>query len=165
MKTRRTYKHDLTGKRFGKLTALYDTGERKNGKPLWECRCDCGNITKVKSCNFVSGRTKSCGCYSREKVIEMNTTHGGTGTRLFRIWTSMKTRCSNPNYKKYEYYGGRGIKVCDEWLHDFAAFRKWALANGYKDNLTLDRKDPDGNYEPQNCQWATWHEQRINQRR
>lgn len=139
MKTRRIYKHDLTGQRFGRLMALYDTGERKNGKPLWECRC--------------------------EKVIEMNTTHGGTGTRLFRIWTSMKTRCSNPNYKKYEYYGGRGIKVCDEWLHDFAAFRKWALANGYKDNLTLDRKDPDGNYEPQNCQWATWHEQRINQRR
>lgn len=150
---------DLSGRTFGKLIALHDTGERSSGHAIWLCKCtSCGNTCKVRSCNLLSERTTQCRTCSR-------VTHGGTYTRLFSIWRNMKTRCNNPNFKDFEYYGGRGIKVCDEWLHDFAAFRKWALANGYKDDLSLDRKDPDGNYEPQNCQWATWHEQRMNQRR
>ena len=91
--------------------------------------------------------------------------HGGKGTRLYAIWKAMKTRCCNSNFKAYARYGGRGITVCDEWLHDFAAFRDWALANGYRDDLTLDRKETDGPYAPWNCRWATYKEQANNTRR
>lgn len=163
--TRTVFKHDLAGQRFGRLIALCDTGKRRAGKPLWKCRCDCGKTVEVASGNLVSGNSKSCGCASVEKLMERNVTHGGSGTRLHRIWDSMKTRCTNPNSKTFKYYGGRGISVCTEWLHDFTAFRDWALANGYRDDLTLDRIDTDGNYGPTNCRWATWHEQRMNQRR
>ncbi len=161
----KVYKHELAGQRFGKLLVIAESEERRNGKVLWECVCDCGNKCLVRSCHLISGHTKSCGCYSSERTIAANTTHGGTHSRLFSIWKSMKTRCGNPNSKSYSYYGGRGIKVCDLWLNNFAEFEKWALENGYSDKLTLDRKNPDGNYEPDNCRWATWHEQRINRRR
>ncbi len=156
---------DLSGQRFGKLVAIGPTDQRSSGKVVWECQCDCGRTAYAQSAHLASGHTRSCGCYSGEKTIQMNTTHGGTGTRLYRIWNSMKTRCMNPNCNHFDYYGGRGISICAEWLNNFATFYLWAVNNGYDQSLTLDRIDSDGNYEPGNCRWATWHEQRVNQRR
>lgn len=162
---KRVYKHDLRGMRFGRLVAVEQTEERKHGKVLWLCKCDCGKLCSVMSTRLVSGHTTSCGCYVSDLRTELNTTHGGTHTRLYSIWDSMKTRCNNPKSKTYSYYGGKGITVCPEWEKSFEAFRDWALANGYADNLTLDRIDSDKGYAPDNCQWATWHEQRVNQKR
>ncbi len=156
---------DLAGQRFGKLVAIGPTAERSSGRVVWECICDCGKPAFAQSSHLVSGHTKSCGCYSREKTTEMNTTHGCTHTRLYRIWTSMKTRCTNPKSKTYDYYGGRGIGICSEWMDDFSTFHNWAINNGYAEELTIDRINGDRNYSPDNCRWATWHEQRINQRR
>lgn len=161
----RVFKHDFRGMRFGKLTAIEPTQKRHHGKVVWLCKCDCGKSCMVMSTRLASGHTKSCGCYVHESTIARNTTHGGSKSRLFSIWKSMKTRCLNPRRRDYKYYGGRGISICDAWQCDFAAFRDWAVTSGYRDDLTLDRIDPDGNYSPQNCRWATWHEQRINQRR
>lgn len=162
---RRVRKHDLTGKRFGKLVVVRETEERRNGKVVWECVCDCGNTCKVRSCHLISGHTKSCGCYSSEYTTARNLTHGETHTRLHSIWSSMKTRCGNPHSKSYKYYGGRGIQVCQEWSDSFEKFRDWSLENGYAENLTLDRKDNDKGYAPDNCKWSTRKEQRMNQRR
>lgn len=161
----RPYKLDLQGQRFGKLTVLKEVSERRCGHVVWECLCDCGKTCIVRGGHLKSGHSTSCGCFSSEKTIEMNTTHGGTHSRLYSIWASMKSRCNNPQNKAYSYYGGRGIRVCEEWEKDFSAFRDWAESHGYSPELTLDRINPDGNYEPNNCKWATWHEQRINQRR
>ena len=161
----RVYRHDFRGERFGKLVAIEPTEKRLHGKVMWLCRCDCGNICEVMSTRLASGHTKSCGCLNSESTTDMNTTHNGTHTRLYSIWSTMKTRCNNPNSKAYGWYGAKGISVCPEWSSSFSAFRDWATQNGYRDDLTLDRVDPAGNYSPDNCRWATWHEQRMNQRR
>ena len=156
---------DLRGKQFGKLTAILPTDKRSFGKIVWECLCDCGNTCFVQSTKLSTGHTKSCGCWSKEKTTMMNLTHGGTGSRLYVIWRSMKTRCLNAKSKSYGYYGGRGISISEDWIQNFEAFRDWALINGYSEKLTLDRIDCDGMYEPKNCRWATWHEQMMNRRR
>ena len=111
-----------------------------------------------------SGVTLSCGCYHKEVTGKIRRTHGGTGTRLHSIWQNMKARCYRESAREYENYGGRGITICDEWRNDYKAFHDWAVENGYADNLTIDRKNVNGNYEPSNCRWITNEEQQRNKR-
>lgn len=153
---------DLTNKKFGMMTVI-NRAENRNGRPYWLCKCDCGNEKIVKGDNLKSGNVKSCGCL----VIETNKTrktHGLVKHRLYNIRKGMMGRCYNPNLSYYKNYGGRGITVCEEWRNDFQAFFDWAMSNGYSDNLTIDRIDVNGNYEPSNCRWITMKEQLGNKR-
>ena len=117
------------------------------------CVCDCGKEKSIlKSC--LGKGTNSCGCLNSDTAKALLTTHGMTDTRLYGTWCNMKNRCNNPNVQSYKYYGARGIKVCDEWLHDFQAFATWSFENGYDANLSIDRINVDGDYEPSNCRWV-----------
>ena len=159
---------NLKGQKFGRLTAICPVGKNNRNAVLWLCECDCGLDAIVESSSLVRGLTRSCGCLDREahKFRPNRTTHGKSGTRLYRIWKKMKSRCSNLNDPDYQqYYGSRGITVCDEWLHNFQAFHDWAMSHGYSDELTIDRMDNDKGYSPDNCRWATAEEQRHNQRK
>ena len=158
---------DLTGQRFGRLTILYrDDKFKKSGKKetAYVCQCDCGAVKKIFAYSLKSGNTVSCGCQSLENRIKAKTTHHLTGTRIYRIWRGMKTRCENSNDYHYKFYGERGIRVCAEW-QEFEPFYDWAIANGYTDDLTLDRIENNGNYEPSNCRWVTQKEQSNNTRK
>ena len=154
--------YDLTGQRYGRLTAQHRAERAKNGNIMWLCLCDCGNTALVTAHCLRSGHTQSCGCYQKERAGDSNRKHGRTKSRLHNEWLSMKARCYNKNNKRYNRYGERGIEVCQEWLDSFEAFRDWALANGYQDDLTLDRRDNDGSYNPDNCRWVTLKEQQNN---
>lgn len=156
---------DKTGQKFGRLTVLSYSGRDKRNTVMWLCKCDCGNLVKVRGYEL-GKRTNSCGCLKREVFCSGKSAikHGMSETRLYRIWASMKTRCYIKNRDSYKYYGGRGIGVCEEWLNDFMAFRDWAVANGYSDVLTLDRINANGNYEPCNCRWVSMKVQNNNKR-
>lgn len=146
---------DVTGKRYGRLVAIERIGVNKFGKAVWRCRCDCGQYSDVSIGNLTSGCTLSCGCLHKETFNRK--THGETNTRLYRIWCAMKDRCSRKGAINYKYYGGKGIRVCDEWS-SFQNFREWAIENGYSDNLTIDRIDSSADYRPDNCRWITLQE-------
>ena len=160
--------------RFDKLLVIRRHNKTEDGdhSPIWECKCDCGNIVYVTSNNLRNGNTHSCGCIKKEMLRNKRTKHGAKTPnadndlkRLYSIWKSMKTRCNNPNCKDYKDYGGRGIIICDDWLNSFDTFREWAVANGYNKSLSIDRVDVNGNYEPSNCRWATALEQAHNKRK
>lgn len=158
-------KVDITGRRFGRLVAITAEAPGPGRKTRWRCQCDCGRWIVVGSVyHLISGNTRSCGCLKSDAARARHLTHGGKGTRLYNIWKNARQRCRNPKNPDFYLYGARGVKFSPEW-EDFEVFRTWALQNGYSEELTLDRKDPDGDYSPGNCRWATWREQRLNQRR
>lgn len=156
---------DITSCRFGKLTAIKSLGRKKGKHLYWLCKCDCGKFIEVRKDSLTRGLTHSCGCLIGEVAKQLYTKHNLYQSRLYKIYQGMKMRCYNPKNPRYNVYGARGIKVCEEWLTDFLNFYNWALKNGYNDNLSIDRINVNGNYEPTNCRWATDKEQAINTRR
>ena len=156
------------GERFGYLVVL--DAFREGRKWKCRCQCDCGTIKVIDKSSLQTGRTKSCGCYNRKRVHETHSKGNYINTRLYHTWENMKARCFNKNNPQYKNYGGRGITVCEEWKNDFLSFRMWALQNGWNDThvkfeISLDRIDVNGNYEPSNCRWATPKQQVNNRRR
>lgn len=164
---------DLTGQRFGRLTALYPI-PNNNYRTRWHCICDCGNTKDVLQQNLCNGHVKSCGCYHRERDKEKlsilnaslnRESHDETKTRLYRIWIGIKSRCFNPAHSSYKNYGSRGITMCAEWKDSFLSFKTWSVSNGYNDSLSIDRIDVNGDYSPDNCRWVSNSIQQFNKRR
>lgn len=158
---------DLTGQKFGRLMVIGRYGKYKfpSGQQqiIWLCECECGNKLKVFARNLKTGNTQSCGCLRQD----IGTKHGLWGSKVYKCWGNMLSRCFNPNMTEYKHWGGRGITVCDEWRNDFKAFYDYVskLQHFGEKGYSLDRINNDGNYEPNNVRWATAKEQSNNQQR
>lgn len=150
---------DITGKKYNNLTVIsfYDM---KNKKSRWLCQCECGNEKVVYSTYLKNGNVKSCGCLLHKKKYDIETNK--KIKRLQHIYYQMKQRCYDKNNPVYKYYGGRGITICNKWLKDINNFHKWAIDNGYSNDLTIERIDVNGNYEPNNCKWISKTQQGYN---
>jgi len=155
---------DFTGLRGGMLVAEARTNRKtQNRNWIWKFRCDCGESTETRVADVKNGHTTSCGCHHRETMRELKTTHGMEGTRVYRVWAGMKSRCLNKLSPHYKNYGGRGITICNNWL-EFCGFYEWAKMSGYKEDLTIERIDVNGNYNSLNCEWIPLSEQNKNKR-
>lgn len=156
------------GQRFGFLTVM--SIYKRDKRWICKCQCDCGNVKDIRADSLCYGKTQSCGCYNKKRVHETHSKGNYNNTRLYHTWGNMKARCLNKNNPYYENYGGRGISVCTEWCEDFLKFREWAVNNGWnethqKNEISLDRIDVNGNYEPNNCRWASYKVQSNNKRK
>jgi hypothetical protein len=159
--TRKENRINRVGQIYNMLTVISLNRKGENGKIYWNCYCICGNTTVVSASNLVNGSVKSCGCLLK---VPHNITHGQSKNRIGETWDNMKGRCYRPNNTNYKNYGGRGIKICDEWLNDSSSFFDWAFKNGYNDTLTIERIDTDGDYTPLNCTFIPKREQSKNRR-
>ena len=154
---------DETGNRYGRLIVTKEAGRDNHGNVLWKCKCRCGNIKTTSGRRLRLGSVKSCGCYRKEATAKAKTIHGHHGETIYYVWGNMKDRCLSKKNKSYKNYGGRGIKICKEWL-EFLPFYEWAMSHGYQDNLTIERTDNSLGYSPDNCIFATQQEQSLNKR-
>ena len=160
---------DIAQETFGRLTALRRVGSDRWGNATWSCVCSCGEGLIASRNHLRSGDIKSCGCLRREKTAQMKTKHGHATrkkglTAEYTCWQAMKARCKNPSQDSWKYYGGRGIKVCPEWRDSFSVFFR-DMGTRPSPSHSIDRINPDGDYEPGNCRWATLSQQRRNRRR
>ncbi len=155
---------DFTGKWFGRIKVIEYAGKDKGNHSRWLCECECGKRKIIAGFNLASGAINSCGCLRKETTGLLNKTHGQSNSRLYSIYCNMISRTENPNATAYNLYGGRGIAICSEWRNDFPSFYNWALSNGYQDTLSIDRKDNDKGYSPDNCRWVSMSNQFNNRR-
>jgi hypothetical protein len=156
--------HALQDRVFGRLTVLGRAPSKTAKNAMWRCRCECGNEAVVRGLRLLAGKARSCGCGAREARDARNFKHGEAKTRLHNIWNQMRQRCRDATKKRYQPWAANGVKVCAEW-DDFTVFRDWALANDYADDLTIERMNPHGDYEPGNCTWIPKAEQPLNTRK
>lgn len=158
------HNHNLINKTFDRLTVISDSGERSlNYQIMWKCKCVCGNFVNIRTDALISGATKSCGCLRKEKIKEANTVHGFSNLPEYGLWYSMIHRCHSSNDSSYKRYGAIGITVCDRWLNSFELFYT-DMGPRPSPEHSIDRINNDGNYEPDNCRWATAEEQQNNRK-